>query len=284
MDLLAFRENTHCPLWCPILYYNPPLRVDALVHLWPLTLRRMRVERHTMILIAPYRSTVLVPLWNFVLVLRALSSVPCKPLSDIDLKLLSLKTALLLALEPAKHVGDLTALSVNPACMQFAPWDTSVILRPNPFHLPKDLTSSFRSQVIDLPALDLPILQSESELNCIWWVAGRGYMLGIQISPGTASEGHESPFVRHEPHGKACLFGMCVSGQAGPVGTLFAYLYSLDVTCMAVTCSVDEGLQQSCVSCSPSENNGYFQNLTCFGSPLKFGQIHLLWSRLSLAN
>lgn len=56
-----------------------------------------------------------------------------EPLSDIDLKLLSLKTALLLPLASVKHVGDFTALSVNPACMQVAPGDTRIILRPNPY-------------------------------------------------------------------------------------------------------------------------------------------------------
>lgn len=106
-----------------------------------------------------------VPLWDLVLVLKALSSVLFEPLLYIDLKLLSLKMALLLALTSVKREGDLTAFLVNPACIQFAPGDTTVILRPNCFYVPKGLTALIRSQVIVLPALDSPALQSEPGLN-----------------------------------------------------------------------------------------------------------------------
>lgn len=63
--------------------------------------------------------------------LRALSSAPFERHSDIDLKPLSLKTGLLFSsyVSYCKHVGDLTSLSVNPACMQFAPGDSVVVLQ-----------------------------------------------------------------------------------------------------------------------------------------------------------
>lgn len=93
---------------------------------------------------------------HLALMLRALSGTLFEPLSDVNLKLLSLKTALLLPLASVSRVGDLTALLVNPVCMQFAPWDIRVVLRRNPFYAPKVLTALFRPQVVDLPALDSP--------------------------------------------------------------------------------------------------------------------------------
>lgn len=114
----------------------------------------------------PPRS-VTVPLWDLALVLRALATEPFEPLAEVSLKLLSLKTALLLALTSVKRVGDLTALSVNPSCLQFAAGDSKVVLHPNPFYQPKVLTSSYRSQVIELPALDPTVLQMEPELRSL---------------------------------------------------------------------------------------------------------------------
>ena len=62
--------------------------------------RRLRVpERH------------LIPSWDLLVVLRALT---------VDMKFVSLKTALLLALTSAKRVGDMQALSVSPSCLQFS--------------------------------------------------------------------------------------------------------------------------------------------------------------------
>lgn len=59
------------------------------------------------------------PPWKLALVQTALSSKPFKLLPDIDLKLLPLKTALLLALVSVKRVGDLTVLLVNPVYVQY---------------------------------------------------------------------------------------------------------------------------------------------------------------------
>ncbi len=58
-----------------------------------------------------------VPPWNLPTVLRALKGPPFESLQSSSLRVLSLKTALLLALVSVKQVGDLQALSVNPACL-----------------------------------------------------------------------------------------------------------------------------------------------------------------------
>lgn len=60
------------------------------------------------------------PSWDLVVLLEVLTSHPFEPLELIDIKVLSLKVALLLALS-AKRVSDIHSLSVHPACMCFAP-------------------------------------------------------------------------------------------------------------------------------------------------------------------
>ncbi len=60
-----------------------------------------------------------VPTWDLPTVLRALKGPPFEPLQSTDLRSLSLKTALLLALASVKRVGDLQALSTSPACLGY---------------------------------------------------------------------------------------------------------------------------------------------------------------------
>ena len=57
-----------------------------------------------------------IPSWDLLVVLRALTGPPFEPLETVDIKFVSLKTALLLALTSAKRVGDMQALSVSPSC------------------------------------------------------------------------------------------------------------------------------------------------------------------------
>ncbi len=76
-----------------------------------------------------------------------------EPLQSSSLRALSLKTALLLALASVKRVGDLQALSVNPACLEF---DSKVILKPRLGYVPKVLSTPFRAQVIALSVLYPP--------------------------------------------------------------------------------------------------------------------------------
>ncbi len=93
-----------------------------------------------------------VPPWDFPTTLRALKGPPFEPLQSSSLRTLSLKTTLLLALASVKRVGDLQALSVNPACLEFGPNDSKVVLKQRLGYVPKVLSTPFRAQVIALSA------------------------------------------------------------------------------------------------------------------------------------
>ncbi len=93
-----------------------------------------------------------VPPWDLPTVLRALEGPPFEPLQSSSLRVLSLKTALLLALASVKWVGDLQDLSVNPVCLKFGPNDSKVVLKPRLGYVPKVLSTPFRAQVITLSA------------------------------------------------------------------------------------------------------------------------------------
>ena len=69
--------------------------------------------------------------------LRALTGPPSEPLEGVDMKCVSLKTALLLALTSAKRVGDMQALSISPSCLQFSIAGDKVVMRPNAAYTPK---------------------------------------------------------------------------------------------------------------------------------------------------
>ncbi len=94
-----------------------------------------------------------VPVWDLSIVLRALKSSPFEPLQTAGLKVMTLKTALLLALVSVKRVGDLQALSVSASCLEFGPNDCKVVLQPRSGYVPKVLSAPFRAQVISLLAL-----------------------------------------------------------------------------------------------------------------------------------
>lgn len=80
----------------------------------------------------------LIPAWDLEVVLRGLSQPPFEPLESTSLKLLSYKTALLLALTTAKRVSDLHALSVSEDCMRFSPDGRQVLLKPHLHFIPKN--------------------------------------------------------------------------------------------------------------------------------------------------
>ncbi len=88
--------------------------------------------------------------WDLPTILRALEGPPFEPLKSSSLKVLSLKTALLLALVSIKRVGDLQALSVNPVCLEFGHNDSKVIMKPRLGYVLKVLSTPFRAQVITL--------------------------------------------------------------------------------------------------------------------------------------
>ncbi len=106
-----------------------------------------------------------VPTWDLPTVLRALKGPPFEPLQSTNLRSLSLKTALLLALASVKRVGDLQALSISPACLEFGPNDSKVILKPRHGYVPKVLSTPFRAQVITLSVL--PPSEEDRELSLL---------------------------------------------------------------------------------------------------------------------
>ncbi len=106
-----------------------------------------------------------VPTWDLPTVLRALKGPPFEPLQSTNLRSLSLKTALLLALASVKRVGDLQALSISPACLEFGPNDSKVVLKPGHGYVPKVLSTPFRAQVITLSAL--PPSEEDRELSLL---------------------------------------------------------------------------------------------------------------------
>ncbi len=96
---------------------------------------------------------LLVPSWDLSIVLAGLQRGPFEPLDSVELKFLSLKTALLTALTSIKRVGDLQAFSVIEECLVFGPVYSHVVLRPRPGYMPKVPTTPFRDQVVNLQAL-----------------------------------------------------------------------------------------------------------------------------------
>ncbi len=100
----------------------------------------------------PSRSS-LVPSWDLSIVLTGLQRGPFEPLDSVELKFLSLKTALLTALTSIKQVGDLQAFSVSEECLVFGPVYSHVVLRPRLGYVPKVPTTPFRDQVVNLQAL-----------------------------------------------------------------------------------------------------------------------------------
>ncbi len=77
----------------------------------------------------PSRSP-LVPSWDLSIVLAGLQRGPFEPLDSVELKFLSLKTALLTTLTSIKRVGDLQAFSVSVECLVFGPVYSHVVLTP----------------------------------------------------------------------------------------------------------------------------------------------------------
>src|SRR4029434_8668178 len=84
-------------------------------------------------------------------------------LETVDIKFVSLKTALLLALTSAKRVGDMQALSVSPSCLQFSIAGDRVVMRLNAAYTPKVVVTPFRNQVIELAVFSPPPFASPEE-------------------------------------------------------------------------------------------------------------------------
>ncbi|XP_063058120.1 uncharacterized protein LOC134451544 [Engraulis encrasicolus] len=106
------------------------------------------------------RSTV--PSWDLSLVLNALSQAPFEPLQTASIKVLSYKTALLLALVSAKRVSEITALSIHPSCMEFSADNNNVTLRPNVAFIPK-VSMLYGSCDLQLTSFNPPPFSSQEQ-------------------------------------------------------------------------------------------------------------------------
>ncbi|KAK3568529.1 hypothetical protein QTP86_008616 [Hemibagrus guttatus] len=77
------------------------------------------------------------PSWDLSVVLDGLLEAPFEPMESASEKFLTLKMALLLALASLRWVGDLQALLVAPACLEFAPGMSKAILHLRARYVPK---------------------------------------------------------------------------------------------------------------------------------------------------
>ncbi len=121
-----------------------------------------------------------VPPWDLPTVLRTLKWPPFEQLQSSSLRVLSLKTTMLLSLASVKRVGDLKALSINPACLEFGPNDSKVVLKPRLGYMLKVLSTPFRAQVIALSAFP-PFVSCPPCARCQW--SSFGQLSSQQSSP-----------------------------------------------------------------------------------------------------
>ncbi len=99
-----------------------------------------------------------VPPWDLPTLLKARKGPPFEPLQSTSFRALSLKTTLLLALASVKRVGDLQALSVNAACLEFGANDYKVILKPRLGYVPKVLSTPFSALSPSTSSQELSLL------------------------------------------------------------------------------------------------------------------------------
>ncbi len=173
----------------------------------------------------------LVPSWDLSIILAGLQRGPFEPLDSVELKFLSLKTALLTALTSIKRVGDLQAFSVSEECLVFGP-----VYSHTHAHIrdPHPERQKLRA------ALCLPRRAAERE-GCLQTEVGPldsgGRRLGVPVArravpPGGEGSLHQEccllPCV-----GARCLFGRhlqsCGLGDTEPGSTIFALSQFLPV-------------------------------------------------------
>ncbi|XP_068094727.1 uncharacterized protein [Hyperolius riggenbachi] len=107
-----------------------------------------------------------VPPWDLNLVLQVLMSPPFEPIQEITEKLLTLKTAFLLAIATARRVGEIQAFSIaEPYCIIS---EDKITLKLDSTFLPKVCTSFHRSQEIFLPSFcQDPSNEKEEHFHCL---------------------------------------------------------------------------------------------------------------------
>ncbi|XP_029937836.1 uncharacterized protein LOC115380768 [Myripristis murdjan] len=160
----------------------------------PLVCRFMKGARRLLPVSRP-----LVPPWDLAVVLEGLKGPPFEPLEEADLKHLSLKTVLLLALASAKRVSDIHALSTHPSCAQFAPGDVRMTLKPNPAFVPKVVGSC---SPIDLVAFAASSGEQRSRTLCpvravrMYMDKTRGFRLSEQLFVSWANPHKGKPITK----------------------------------------------------------------------------------------
>lgn len=87
----------------------------------PLVVQFLKGVRQLRTVSKPMAST-----WDLELVLDDLLKPPFGPLESVDLRVLSYKTALLVALVTTKRVGVFHTLSVHHSCVELVPGDSKV--------------------------------------------------------------------------------------------------------------------------------------------------------------
>lgn len=91
------------------------------------------------------------PFWVLSLVLWALVAPPFEPLSEVDVKFVTLKVVFLVATTLARRLGELGALMAREPFLSFS--DDGVVLRLDSAFVPKVSSQFHRSQELVLPAL-----------------------------------------------------------------------------------------------------------------------------------
>lgn len=83
-----------------------------------------------------------------------------------DIRPLTLKAALLLALASVTQVGDLQALSVSPACLEFGPNDSKFFLKSRHGYIPNLCSERSGEHIITL--FVLPPSEDDQESNLLY--------------------------------------------------------------------------------------------------------------------
>ena len=89
------------------------------------------------------------PSWNLAVVLQSLAAAPFEPIRDISLKLLTIKTAFLVAITSARRGCELQALDCRPDWCKIRQW--GCVLRHNADFLPKVATVANIQAEFQLP-------------------------------------------------------------------------------------------------------------------------------------
>ncbi|XP_044292792.1 uncharacterized protein LOC123026809 [Varanus komodoensis] len=90
------------------------------------------------------------PAWSLFVVVQALTKPPFEPLATVDLRLVSWKTAFLVAVTSARRASELCAPRIDPPFLNFH--KEKVVLRMDSEFLPKVATPFHLNQDIVLPA------------------------------------------------------------------------------------------------------------------------------------